>query len=215
MYYTVYKTTNKKNGKIYVGCHKTKDLDDGYLGSGLLLKRAIEKHGIENFEKEILAVFEKSSDMFNMESELVNEDFLKRDDIYNLKLGGEGGFDHINNNRTKEEHIRISSLGGQAAARKITPEKWKEISAQGVAAWRELRKDPVWMKIYGKKISDANKGKSKTEEHKRKIGKANSIKQKGSGNSQFGTIWITNGLESKKIKKDDMIPENWYRGRKK
>ena len=38
--------------------------------------------------------------------------------------------------------------------------------------------------------------------------------QKGSKNSQFGAMWITNGQENKKIKKDvDIIPEGWYKGR--
>jgi hypothetical protein len=38
--------------------------------------------------------------------------------------------------------------------------------------------------------------------------------QRGKKNSQFGTMWITNGQENKKIKKDvDIIPERWYKGR--
>lgn len=38
--------------------------------------------------------------------------------------------------------------------------------------------------------------------------------QSGSKNSQYGTMWITNGTINKKIKKDiDIIPEGWYKGR--
>lgn len=38
--------------------------------------------------------------------------------------------------------------------------------------------------------------------------------QSGNLNSQYGTMWITNGRENKKIKKDiDPIPEGWYNGR--
>jgi hypothetical protein len=39
-------------------------------------------------------------------------------------------------------------------------------------------------------------------------------KQKGEKNSQYNTMWITNGTENKKIKKEDFIPEGWERGRK-
>jgi hypothetical protein len=33
-------------------------------------------------------------------------------------------------------------------------------------------------------------------------------------NSQFGTCWITNGNENKKIKKEDKISNGWKLGRK-
>lgn len=51
------------------------------------------------------------------------------------------------------------------------------------------------------------------EESKRKIGKSNSILQSGTKNSQFGSIWISNGKISKKINKSDKIPNGWIRGR--
>jgi hypothetical protein len=35
---------------------------------------------------------------------------------------------------------------------------------------------------------------------------------KGSKNTQYGTIWITDGSNNKKIKKIDIIPDGWYKG---
>jgi len=48
----IYKTTNLINSKYYIGKDEKNNPD--YLGSGLLLNRAIKKHGRENFKKEIL-----------------------------------------------------------------------------------------------------------------------------------------------------------------
>ena len=48
MYFYVYKITNKINENIYIGVHKTKDLDGGYFGSGKILNSAINKYGKEN-----------------------------------------------------------------------------------------------------------------------------------------------------------------------
>jgi len=58
------------------------------------------------------------------------------------------------------------------------------------------------------------KNKKHSNETKRKIGLSNSLKQKGEFNSQYGTCWITNGIENKKIHKSDNIPEGWSLGRK-
>ena len=48
-----------------------------------------------------------------------------------------------------------------------------------------------------------------TDETRKKISES----MKGSGNSQYGTMWITDGNNNKKIKKDQKIPENWTKGR--
>lgn len=95
MYHTIYKTINILNKKIYVGYHKAENLEDDYLGSGKHLLRSIEKYGRGNFKKEILFIFPTKAEALLKEAEMVDEEFIKRKDTYNFKLGGEGGWDHI------------------------------------------------------------------------------------------------------------------------
>ena len=98
MFYTVYKTTCKVNNKVYIGVHKTKDLNDGYLGSGKMIQRAIQKHGADQFIKEILFIFDNEEAMFAKEKELVTEQFVESDQSYNCKPGGEANWYYINKN---------------------------------------------------------------------------------------------------------------------
>jgi hypothetical protein len=88
MFYTIYKTTNLVNNKEYIGYHQTNNLDDGYIGSGKLLKRAIVKYGIENFKKEYIKIFDNKEEAEKFESELVNKEYTLREDTYNISLGG-------------------------------------------------------------------------------------------------------------------------------
>ena len=88
MHYTIYKITNKINGKTYIGKHQTTDLNDGYMGSGKLLKKVIEKYGLENFTKEILFDFNNEAEMNSKEAELV----VVSEETYNLCPGGHGRF---------------------------------------------------------------------------------------------------------------------------
>ena len=87
-YHFVYKTTNKINGRFYYGVHNTDDLNDGYLGSGVALKNAIKKYGIDNFEREIVKFFDTMDEAFEYEQEIVNEEMIRNNQCYNMQIGG-------------------------------------------------------------------------------------------------------------------------------
>ena len=214
MKYTIYQITNLIDGKTYIGCHKTNDIDDGYMGSGKYLKRAIEKHGIENFQKDILGVFDTPEEMFHMESVLVNEDFVESKDTYNLKLGGDGGWGYLNIPENVEQK-RSCARKGQETFRKrynddvVFREQMKLHSSNNL---KKAHKE-------GKIRYDTFTGKSHTEEAKRKIGEANSKHQKGLGNSNYGKCWIFHPelKENKSIDKtllDEYTQQGWIKGRK-
>ena len=198
MYYTIYKITNKTNGKYYIGKHQTKDLNDGYMGSGKLLRRAIEKHGIDNFTKEILHIFDNESDMNAKEKELV----VISEDTYNLCPGGHGGFGYIH-----KKGLSGCSKGGVSKARKFRGDKnhYKNFVLAGEKTRRKRVANRDVYDVYFKhKDKITFSGRKHTLESRLKISKSNKLSQLGKNNSQYGTCWITNGQQNKKIKKEEL-----------
>jgi hypothetical protein len=57
---------------MYIGQHVTDNLDDGYMGSGSYLKRAMRKYGIDNFKKEWLMFCEDIDELNYMERVFVD-----------------------------------------------------------------------------------------------------------------------------------------------
>ena len=85
----IYLITNNLNGKIYVGKHSTDNLDDGYMGSGKLIKLAYNKYGIENFTKQILHFADTEEELNDLEMFYI-KDLDAKTNGYNLTDGGDG-----------------------------------------------------------------------------------------------------------------------------
>ncbi len=185
MHYTVYKVTNDINGKVYIGTHKTKNVNDGYMGSGKYLKRAIEKHGPENFTKEILFDFDNSQEMFEKERELVTLDFISEENTYNLKVGGFGGWDHENLDSIKQRNKCLKGIEKQRWLRE-NDSTWRENVKIKLSIAMKKRNIESGNK-YQKLASEAFKLKGHTLESKSKIGLANKGKvpwNKGKSHSE-------------------------------
>lgn len=104
MKYIVYLTTNKINNKIYVGVHKTEDpnIFDGYIGNSINIfkanpelkhpkipfHKAVKKYGYNAFVRSTIQVFDSEEEALNLESLIVDENFIAREDTYNIALGG-------------------------------------------------------------------------------------------------------------------------------
>lgn len=84
----IYKTTNKLNGRYYIGAHSTNNFNDDYLGSGKLLLQAIELHGKENFYREIIEICLTKKELYEKEKEIISEDEVNNPGSYNLTVGG-------------------------------------------------------------------------------------------------------------------------------
>lgn len=190
----IYKTTNIITGKFYIGMHSTFSLEDSYLGSGKRLWYSINKYGKENHKKEILEFCRDRIELKKREEEIVTEDFIKDNMCMNLMKGGKGGY-HKN-------------CWGGKKGRSKGGKKTGKINGKinGKKAWlTKIKNGTHYLPSF------LNKNHSINTIKKMKI----SAKDKhiGSLNSQYGTIWITNGIENKKFNKNIKIPTGWEKGR--
>ena len=214
MFYYLYQIKNNINGKIYVGVHKTKNMDDGYMGSGKNITAAIKKHGIENFTKTILKTFDTQESMFAYESHIVNEDFLLRGDVYNIRTGGNGGWDFVPKNDLSKKIGRKNA--NLILEQKYGPQWRSVIGKKGSIASSspESKLKRKLTKIDRKIKSDAS-AMNTPEVNEKRIKKFAEINHsQGDKNSQFGSMWITDGNKNMKIHKEDNIPFGWQKGRK-
>ena len=218
MHFIVYKTTNLLNLKFYIGSHKTENINDGYIGSGKYFWRAVEKYGKQNFRREVLADFNNAKEMFALEKELVAKE--KRNSLcYNIKDGGQGGFDYINQNGLG--NYKAGCLKAVKRKRELLaadPDYFKKAQRKAMEA------NPEWRRILTERFKinnpgrNAFTGKKHTQESKLKMSKAAIARNTtGERNSQFGTCWINNLRVAKKIKKANLqqyLDIGWIKGRK-
>lgn len=155
--YTVYRITNRLNGKYYIGVHKTGYPNDSYFGSGLAILAAIKKYGKQNFVKAVLFVFDNAEDAYNKEIELTN-DFHKFD-TYNMRRGGVGGF------------TRDNALKGALAANLKIDKSARVASGKKGGISTVLRKVGLFAEHANssRKGGLAHKGRKKSESHKEKL----------------------------------------------
>lgn len=95
MRFVLYKITNLINGKYYIGRHATNDINDDYMGSGIAIKNAIKKYGLENFVKEIIAEVVSREELWKLEKEIVNETVVNDPMSYNMAYGGKHYLDGL------------------------------------------------------------------------------------------------------------------------
>lgn len=95
--YITYGIENLITGEIYYGSHKTDNIDDGYMGSGVLIKRSIDNYGADNHRKINIAIFDNRKDSVELEHSLIKERKGLGLPSLNASDGG-ASFDYINEN---------------------------------------------------------------------------------------------------------------------
>lgn len=188
--YIVYKTTNMVNGRYYIGV--TSRYNSDYIGSGIALRAAVEKYGRENFVRETLFAFEGENAKnlaYEKESELVTQEVCDSLETYNVKIGGFGGWEHVNN----------SGRPNPMKGRKRTKEERKKMS-DGLKRYLEKNgpyfKGRKHSKESLEKMAAAQRGKVMPEEVKKKISRANS----GVNNFFYGKKHTKEVVDSMKLR---------------
>jgi hypothetical protein len=186
--------------------HSTTKLDDGYMGSGKILRYSIRKYGVENHTKEIVEFLPTREELVLRETEIVNKELISDGKCMNLKEGGTGGL----SSETHKFNFRKAGINGFI----------EKIKTNGEFKQTHVERTSKYIIEYnnsGKNVSPRFKDKNHTNESKRLM----SEKKKGLGvgetNSQFGTCWIIKDGINKKIKKEDLetyLNEGWVQGRK-
>lgn len=90
MYGYIYQTTNKINNKKYIGKHHCDHFDESYIGSGKILRLAIDKYGIENFDCEIIDKADSLDELNKKEIYWIKKlNAQQSNEFYNICKGGE------------------------------------------------------------------------------------------------------------------------------
>jgi hypothetical protein len=151
----IYKTVNVLNGKFYVGQDSKNNPE--YLGSGTVLKRAIENHGRNNFIKETLEVCSTQQELNEREKYWIKE--TKAQELgYNIAEGGQGG-----NTYSEETKQKVSEFFKGRYVSPETIEKRKETRRK-----REQENPDRYKQTEERKkaIGDFHRGKEISEEHR-------------------------------------------------
>jgi group I intron endonuclease len=158
----IYKTVNKITDDFYIGYHFG-DVSDSYLGSGLILNRAIKKYGRKNFNREILEIVSKDTWREREKYWIKDTDAINKG--YNIMLGGNGG-NTITNHPDKDmilEKIskklkgRISEKRGVKNTKikgRISPTKGMKMPSQ-FCKDISIRQTGVGNSFFGKHHSDS------------------------------------------------------------
>lgn len=208
MFHYLYKTTCSITSEYYIGIHSTSKIDDGYLGSGVLLKQSVKKHGKINHSKEILEFFGSRKSLLKREKEIVTVNFIANKNCLNVALGG-GSY------LLEQYNPKSAKLGGDTFSKmrkqdSFLDKNYKENLSKAILKARSEGKMKTW------KTTFSWLGKSHSAETKRKMSNSKKGKGKHEKNSQFQTCWITKDKINKKIKLDKLeifLSEGWQRGR--
>jgi len=214
MKHFIYLTTNLVTNEKYIGKHYG-ELDDDYLGSGTILKRAIEKYGKENFKREILYISKDYQENCQKEKEFIKlYNAVKDRTFYNISEGGDGG--DIFHLLSIEQQDAIREAARERNLGEKNPRYGVHLSEATKEKIRQNRNtDYMQTEPYKKRMSEAVQGtkngmygRQHSEESKQKMSEAKKGKKLGKENSNAkGISAYKDEQMTKLVKHFDTIQE--------
>lgn len=165
-YRVIYITRNLINDKIYIGQHTTLNIDDGYLGSGNLIKQAVKKYGKKNF-KVRFCCFCKNQEQLDDQEKFWIQYFDSIDNGYNLSEGGYSVIGEIGRQKSIENRRRKLKSGEIVVWNKGTKGLYSEEHRKHLSNIAKSRKHSFEsnkkrsIKLKGRIVSQKTKEKSK------------------------------------------------------
>jgi group I intron endonuclease len=188
----IYLTTNLINNKKYIGKHYG-EINDNYLGSGTLLKKAIAKYGKENFHREILFISNSAEENSLKEKEFIKIfNAVESKNFYNIHVGGQGG--NTTAGWSEEQKTNYSKKLSAKMLGKNNPRYGVKLSEETKNKIRQNR-NTSYMKTkeYRQKMSNAIAGekngmygKTHSEESKKLMSEHSKGKTSGNKNGMYG-----------------------------
>lgn len=214
MIHFIYLTTNLVTNEKYIGKHYG-ELDDDYLGSGKILKRAIDKYGKDNFKREILHISKDYQENNQKEKEFIKKyNAVQNRNFYNINEGGDGG--DIFHLLPIEQQEKIREDARKRSSGENNPRYGVHLSEETKEKIRQNRNtDYMKTEEYRKTMSEAVKGekngmygKKHSEASKKKMSEAKKGKKLGKENGNAKGISAYQDEEmTKLVKHFDTIQE--------
>lgn len=124
----VYKITNLKNNKIYIGVRTHPNPEqDTYMSSSNIIAKLIEIEGIENFKKEVLHTYSTRQEAEQKEKEYLTEEFCNDPNTYNINSnsGLNGSIHGFRKDLWYDYYNEIREQYKQGVPRTLLAEKYK------------------------------------------------------------------------------------------
>ena len=204
-----YIITNNISGKQYVGSkisYKKDIFNDKYIGSSKYLNEDYQNYKKANFKKKIIeSGYRNIKEMLDVESRYIIKYNTLAPNGYNHFLPNTKESFHMGGVKDSQETIKRKSESHKGKKHSLETKEKMSLSRTGLTKSIETKEK---LSLSRKKWLENNNhpllGRKRPDISKNRV---------GSGNPMYGTCWVTNGNDNKRINKNEPVPENWRFGR--